>query len=78
VQIDHLLYVRFCGDKESTDELYKKIDDKVESYANGDLDHAAEVMSLLWKLSRSGGSLPPPTPSTRSFVCSLPLVYFRS
>ena len=28
------------------------IDEKVDSYANGELDHAMEAMALLWECSR--------------------------
>jgi len=32
--------------------LRERIEDKVDSFSNGDLDHAVDAVVLLWKLSR--------------------------
>ena len=50
-----------CQDEHSTKDLWKKIDEKIDSYFKGDLDHAEGTVILMWKLSRAGvGSSPPP------------------
>ena len=51
-QISHLGSVWFGGD-----DLRERINEKVDSYANGESDHATGAMVLLWELSR-GGSFP--------------------
>lgn len=75
MQVNHLAFVRFGVDDEVTKNLCEKIDEKVDAYANGDLSHAAEAVSLLWEASKSRGSslasqsmsasvCPPPLPSS--------------
>ena len=48
VQVDHLASVWFSGNK----GLGERIDKKVDSYANGESDHAVEAMTLLCELLR--------------------------
>ena len=57
-QINYLASVWFRSDAQSAVGLGERIDEKVDSYANGESNHAAEAMVLLWELSREG---PPPT-----------------
>ena len=56
IQVNHLASVWFRGDPQSTTDLGETVDQKVDSYANGELDHAAEAMVLLWEFSREGPS----------------------
>ena len=75
MQVEHLAFSRFGVDEETTEILYKEIDEKVDAYTNGNLEHAAEVTSLLWKFSRKRTPIPlvsespvsvsPPTSSRR-------------
>jgi len=82
VQVIHLASVWFRGGEESAERLGERIDEKVDSYANGELDHAMEAMTFLWELSRKGdeSSVPSPipvleaTPPVSCSVCQLPLV----
>ena len=57
-QVEHLVFSRFGVDKEATENLYKEIDEKIDAYASGNLEYAAEVISLLWKFSRKRGTIP--------------------
>jgi len=56
MQTQYLEMVIFRADNESMETLCEKIDEKVDSYANGDLDHAVDAMTLLWKLSKGDSS----------------------
>ena len=67
MQINHLGSVRFDGDEEVTKKLCDQIDEKVDAYAAGDLEHAAEAMSLLWEASKKGKSSTPAPQSTSAF-----------
>ncbi|KAF9645620.1 hypothetical protein BDM02DRAFT_3262815 [Thelephora ganbajun] len=88
VQVKHLASVWFRGDEESAEGLGEKIDEKIESYANGQLDYAMEAMTLLWELSRGHEDpledLPQriPSPVTLSDintpVCPFPVVSFAT
>ena len=62
MQVEHLTHVRLSINEETSKNLCKEIDEKVDAYANGDLGYAAEVMSLLWGASRKSGRLPPDFP----------------
>lgn len=74
-QVNYLASIWFRGDEEPAEGLGKRIDKKVDSYANGELDHAMEAMTLLWELSREDGDLPPiPAPPADYFVRQLPPV----
>ena len=42
------------GGEEESKVLHKKLDEKMDSYATGELEHAAEVVSSIWELSRKG------------------------
>ena len=59
----------------SSKDLWKDIDKKMHCYANGELDHAMDTMTLLWKLSKgtiSSSNRPRKvshvSPLTRSFT----------
>lgn len=64
MEVEHLARARFGVDEETTKRLCKEIDEKVGAYANGDLKYAAEVMSLLWEVSRKSEHLSPGPPRT--------------
>ena len=69
--MEHLASARFGVDEETTENLCKEIDEKVDAYANGNLEYAAEVLSLLWKFSRKRDPMPPapfPTPQSGSMI----------
>ena len=67
MQISHLRSVRFDGDEEVTKKLCDQIDEKVDAYVAGNLEHAAEGMSLLWEASTKGKSSTPTPQSTNAF-----------
>lgn len=74
MQVKHLASVRFGVDEEVTKNLCEKIDEKVDAYANGVLNHAAEAMSLLWEASKTKRSGPVPRGATGISVCPLTLL----
>ena len=43
---------------EESKVLHEKLDEKIDSYAAGELGHAAEAISSIWNLSRKNGALP--------------------
>ena len=55
---DHLASMLSGKDEESAKVLCDKIDEKIDRYANGDLDHAVDVITLVWKFSKAGGHEP--------------------
>ena len=66
-QVNHLAFVWFHGDRESAEHLGERIDKKVESYAQGELDHITEAIILLWELSRENeGSCQSPKSERKS------------
>ena len=67
MQINHLGSVRFDGVEEVTKKLCDQIDEKVDAYAAGDLEHTAEAMSLLWEASKKDKSSTPAPQSTSAF-----------
>ena len=58
LHFDRLASILSGTDEKSAKNLCDEIDEKIDRYANGDLDHAADVMTLLWKLSKAGGQAP--------------------
>ena len=56
---NHLASVLSRADEKSSKDLCERIDERIDHYANGDLDHAVDAVTLLWKLSMAGGPLPP-------------------
>ncbi|KAF9778365.1 hypothetical protein BJ322DRAFT_1214739 [Thelephora terrestris] len=61
LHVNHLVSVLLHADENSAGLLYEKIDEKVDCYASGSLDHAADAITQLWKLSK-GGECSPPVP----------------
>jgi len=57
VQVARLVSVWLSGGGESA-ALHKKLDEKIDSYASGELEHAVEAISAIWDLSRKKGALP--------------------
>lgn len=50
-QVNRLASLWLRGDEESADDIGERVDEKIDGYANGELDHAMEAMALLWELS---------------------------
>jgi len=73
IQVNYLVSVWFGEDGKPVEGLGEKIDEKVDSYANGESDHAMETMALLWEILRGGeGSPPNLETSPSSSVCPIP------
>lgn len=62
MQINHLLSIWSSGSCEEVKMLHKNLDEKIESWAAGELKHAGEVISSLWELSRKEGDIPRASP----------------
>jgi len=58
LQINNLLSVWSSGSGEESKALHKNLDEKIDSYAAGDLKHAAGVVSSIWALSRKKEAVP--------------------
>ena len=57
MQVTHLLSVWLAGGEESK-ALQMKLDEKIDNFAAGELEHAAEAISSIWDLSRGNQSFP--------------------
>ena len=68
MQTEHLVSVVSRADSESAKALCGKIDEKVDSFANGDLNHAVDAITLLWKLSREDKRRSPVSPVAANLV----------
>jgi len=51
MQVNHLVSVWLSGGEKDSKELHKKLDEKIDSYATGELEHAAEAISSIWDLA---------------------------
>ena len=49
---------------DSTDATRTSIDKKIDSFVQGDLEHAAETVSALWKIVNEDGDIKTPTNTT--------------
>lgn len=54
------------------------VDEKVESFAEGDLEHATEILSALWEIANKDGEIKAPentSPAVSQFrFCLLPRI----
>ena len=74
MEVIHLLSIWLSGSGEESKAIRKKLDEKIDSYAAGELEHAEEAISSIWDLARKKEPLPPipkgerespkPTPET--------------
>lgn len=73
MQVNHLFSVWSSGSVEESKALQKELDKKIDSYAAGELKHAAEVMSSIWGLSRKKEAIPSTSPidSKEEYLMSL-------
>ncbi|KAF9785368.1 hypothetical protein BJ322DRAFT_1211231 [Thelephora terrestris] len=62
MHVNHLASTLSRAAKGSAGPLYEKIDHKIDRYANRELDHAADAITQLWKLSNSNEGSPPVPP----------------
>jgi hypothetical protein len=59
IQVNHLVSIWLSGGEEESKELHQKLDEKIDSYAAGELEHAAEAISSIWDLARNNEPPPP-------------------
>ena len=64
MQANHLASILSRADEESAKDLCERINEKIDRYSNGELDHAMDAVSLLWKLSMAAEAPPAPEPDT--------------
>ena len=50
------------ANESSVKDICDKLDEKIDCYVNGELDHAADAVSLLWKFSRGPVPAAPDSP----------------
>ena len=58
MEVIHLLSIWLSGSEEESKALHKKLDEKIDSYAAGELEHAEEAISSIWDLARKKEPLP--------------------
>ena len=68
---NHLALVLSRADKNTAQDLWDKIDEKIDCYLNGNLDHAVNATTLLWKLSKGGVNYSGAPPTTINPVSSI-------
>ncbi|KAF9785366.1 hypothetical protein BJ322DRAFT_827295 [Thelephora terrestris] len=62
----HLASVLSRAEEKSVQGLWVKVDEKIGRYINGNLDHAVDATTLLWKLSKGNVNCPPVTPAAEA------------
>lgn len=67
IQVIHLLSIWLSGGGEESKLLHKKLDEKIDNYAAGELDHAAGAISSIWDLARKNEALPSVPKSHKEF-----------
>jgi len=58
MQVNYLVSVWLSGGEKESKELHKKLDEKIDSYATGELEHAAEAISSIWDSACKDEALP--------------------
>ena len=58
MQVIHLSSVWLSGNQNESKALHRKLDEMIDKYAAGELEHAAEAISSAWELARRNGALP--------------------
>jgi len=68
MQVNRLLGVWLEGSEKESGVVRQKLDEKIDSYATGELGHAVATISSIWKISNTEGPLPssPPSPTRSS------------
>lgn len=61
IYVNQLAYA-WVGD--SADATRVKVDQKIDSFAEGDLEHATEMLSALWKIANKDGNISAPSNAT--------------
>ena len=62
---------------DTTEAIRKSVEKKIDSFSEGDLGHATEMISALWKVANKDGKVAAPT-STPSAVSSFPVCLLPS
>ena len=65
MQVNHLVSVWLSGNEEKSQALHKKLDEKIEKYAAGELEHAAEAIFSIWVSAHKHEALPSVNDSAR-------------
>jgi len=48
----------------TTEEIWVRVDEKIDSFYEGDLEYATEVLSALWEIVNKGGDIVGPSSAT--------------
>ena len=69
--MNHLLSVWLSGSEKESKPVREKLDEKLDSYGTGELEHAVDAISFIWEIANKEGPIPsaptsPPPPSSRS------------
>jgi len=71
--IDQLVSV--CVNNSTAEKTRASLDDKVDSFAKGELEHATEMLSTFWEVINRDGEFKPP--SNTLPAVSLGVAFFR-
>ena len=74
IQVNHLLGVWLYGDEKESKAVREGLDEKINAYAAGELEHAVDAMLSIWETSNKEGPAPsiPAAPSTSSLTLPRP------
>jgi len=63
-QVNHLLGVWLSGSEEESKTVRAKLEEKIDSFAAGGLEHAVDAISAIWEISNKEGPVPSDTPQS--------------
>ena len=58
IQVNHLLGLWLSGDEKESKTVREKLDEKIDNYAAGKLEHAVDAMLSIWEISNKEGATP--------------------
>ena len=61
-------------DDSTTEPTRVKVEEKIDSYVEGDLEHATETLSALWEIANKGGGAKAPSNATPAVSSPQPCV----
>jgi hypothetical protein len=65
IQVNHLLNIWLSGSEKDSGAVRKELEQQIDSYAAGQLEHAAGAVSSIWETSNKEGPVPvPPSDET--------------
>lgn len=76
MQVNHLLNIWLSGSEKHSKAVREGLEQKIDDYAAGELDHAVDAMSSIWEISNEEGTIPfataPPSGGPKGFLWGFP------